>query len=151
MNENELIEGLIEEHEKNPSESKNLAQLYYTEWEYRHKFYWSYLYKWYAAIVIVQVVPYIKPEIIFILGNGIFIFPIISTILTIIATWHLLAEEKRVVFTRRQLWAIRNGQNMKKEYKNRFKWIGTSLTLFGAIFFIGVSIFSFIKLFALIK
>jgi len=72
-------------------------KLLWEEVKYRHDTYWNSFFKWGSAIIIVSIIPWIKPELITQLGKLIIVFPVIAFLLSIFAAWHLLSEYARLL------------------------------------------------------
>jgi hypothetical protein len=121
---------------------------HYTEWQYRHAFYWRAFYRWWLVVVIVESVPYARPEILSMLGLAVLFFPIAAILLIAMAYWHLNEEEKRLVAAHQQVRRIRD-HTSDYEPPKIGGYVGRTLVIFTSLGFTALSILSMVMLFHL--
>jgi uncharacterized membrane protein AbrB (regulator of aidB expression) len=72
------------------------AKLLFEEFKYLHNQFWEAFYKFGLIIVTVNIIPYIKPDIIKVLQSKIVIFPVTGLLITLVASWILVARYQRI-------------------------------------------------------
>ncbi len=79
------------------------TEILWNEWKYRHSVYWNLLFRFGGAIVVLWVIPFVRPEV-FAPWRGIAsLFPLTALALSVFSTWLLAAEQSRLSAIRRKL------------------------------------------------
>lgn len=76
-------------------EQKQAIQLLWEEWKYRHDLFWKLLFRWAGAVIVLWVIPFLKPEIFKFRAWVALIFPAAAFILSLFSAWILGAEQGR--------------------------------------------------------
>ena len=77
-------------------DNKDILSFLWDEFQLRQRHYWRSFNRFGLAIVAINVVPYVKPDILAPLGSFVLIFPFTSLVLSIVSTWLLAAEYQRL-------------------------------------------------------
>jgi len=80
---------------------KDLSERLWDELTFRQSHYWSSFNRFSLAIIVINISPYIRPEIAEPLEEMIYVFPFIALIISIVCTWYLGAEYQRLNMVRK--------------------------------------------------
>ena len=83
-------------------ERKDILSFLWDEYQLRQQHYWSTFNRFGLAIVTINIVPYVKPDILAPLGSLALVFPFTSLVLSIVSTWLLGAEYQRLRMVRQK-------------------------------------------------
>jgi hypothetical protein len=86
---------------------KQAADLLWEEWKYRHDLFWKSLFRWAGAVVVLWVVPFLKPEIFKFRPWIALIFPAAAIILSLFSAWILGAEQGRLAMVSKKYDELR--------------------------------------------
>ena len=78
------------------SDDSYIAERLWDDLKFRQSHYWSSFNRFSLAIILINISPYIRPEVAEPLGKMIFAFPMTALLLSIICTWYLGAEYQRL-------------------------------------------------------
>lgn len=78
------------------------AKLLWDEFKYFHEQYWSAFYKFGFMIVLVNVIPYLKPDIVCTIHLRVIMFPIVGILMTLAGTWILSARYQRLAMMKKK-------------------------------------------------
>lgn len=92
------------------------------EIKFRQEHYWSSFNKFGLVNITVMVIPFIRPEIVELLGKAVIIFPSISLILSCICMWYLAAEYQRLRMVRRKYEEILSEDCMIPRMPRETRW-----------------------------
>ncbi|MCB1937305.1 MAG: hypothetical protein KDF59_15345 [Nitrosomonas sp.] len=76
--------------------------------QFRQSHYWDSFNRFSFVIILINISPYIRPEIAEPLGKMIFAFPISALLLSVICTWYLGAEYQRLAMIRKAYQELLN-------------------------------------------
>ncbi len=77
-----------------------IAERLWEDLKFRQSHYWASFHRFSLAIILIDIAPYIRPEIVEPLGKMIFIFPLTALVISIVCTWYLGAEYQRLDMVR---------------------------------------------------
>ena len=133
------------------------AKMLWDEWKYRHDRFWRSLFRFASAVIIVSIVPYVKPELIEKLGNVIVVFPVLAILISLGACWLLAAEYQRLRMVGKRYDDLRGNyvpprMPSKKWWQKVLKWsIGWVVALSFGIAFVALSIVNIFVLLRLLE
>jgi hypothetical protein len=76
-----------------PPDPAKLYQYLWEEFKYRHDLIWQRIFQFTTAIVLISIIPYIRPEIVGLLGDRILLAPMLAIFLALfvlLVIWHEL-------------------------------------------------------------
>jgi hypothetical protein len=76
-------------------EEKQAIQLLWCEWKYRHDLFWKLLFKFAGAVIVLWIIPFLKPEVFRFQPWIALAFPAAAVIMSLFSAWVLAAEQKR--------------------------------------------------------
>lgn len=83
------------------SENIELLAHLWEVWQYRHTFLWGALIRWGVAVILVSIIPHVRPQFLLI-GRWVLIFPATAVVLTLFSFIHLLGEHQRLLHATRK-------------------------------------------------
>ena len=89
--------------------AKDAATIRWEEFTLRQQHYWSSFHRFALAIITINVVPYVKPELSTQLGTLVIVFPFTAFLLSLATTWLLHAEYQRLQMVRQCYDALLRG------------------------------------------
>jgi hypothetical protein len=75
--------------------AQDLSDRLWEELAFRQSHYWASFNRFSLSIILINISPYIRPEIAEPLGKMIFAFPIVALLLSLVCTWYLGSEYHR--------------------------------------------------------
>jgi hypothetical protein len=144
----------IPQENSNKLSKENILKLHLEEYKLRYANFWGIINRFGFAILIISIIPYIKPDIISYLKKIVIIFPIISLLLTIACAWLLAAEyqRQRMLYKRYIYLLTRRNRPIKMPRKTRIqrlisKPIGPTIII---VFLTGFTLISIANFFILL-
>lgn len=116
-------------------EEKQAIDLLWEEWKYRHDYVWRTLFRWAAAVVVLWIAPFLKPEVFANRPRVAVVFPFVSFILTLFSAWLIGAEQQRLSMVSRKYNELRKDfipppMPKKTRWECLLAWpIGTKIVL----------------------
>jgi hypothetical protein len=118
-----------------------VIKIFWEDYKMRQAHYWSSLTRFTLAIITLWVLPYIRPDVVRLLGLLVLIFPAIALLLSVASFWLLGAEYQRLQAVKRRIEGFSDGV-FKLTYPSERWWhkffgapIGTITTwVFGFVF-----------------
>jgi len=129
-------------------------KILWDDYRLRQEHYWKMLSQSSLAIITLWVIPYLKPEVLSMIGPFVYFFPFVAFILTLVVTWLLGAEYQRLAVIREEYDNL-----LEKRFGIKFVWPKTfrSQRIFGwrigrtttYIFLFGFTLISLLDLFVI--
>jgi hypothetical protein len=127
-------------------EQKQAIELLWNEWKYRHDLFWRLLFQFAGAVIVLWVIPFLKPEIFKSRPWIALVFPAAAAILSLFSAWILGAEQRRLTMVSKKYDELRGEflpPRMPRETRldRFFAWrIGAGIVLFYGFGFTVLSI-----------
>lgn len=98
------------------------AKLYWEEYKLRQTHYWSSFNKFMLAVITIDVIPFVRPEIRTQLGNLTYFFPGIAVAVSLACMWLLGAEYQRLQSVRRKYDDLLGPENQRGPLETEGTW-----------------------------
>ena len=92
-------------------------KILWEEYKLRQTHYWASFNRFALAVITVSTIPYIKPDLVNVLGKRVFFFPIVSCGITVVCSWILAAEYYRLRLVKTEYDCIMRNSGLRRQGK----------------------------------